>query len=88
MKIALIIAEAEELPPFLPKLVMNGVPSNFDNSSFDSGAQINPTGIPIIYAGFTIPSFTISITSINAVGAFPIATIPPSMSFFATLIET
>ena len=33
MKIALIIAEAEELPPFLPKLVMKGVPSNFDNSS-------------------------------------------------------
>ena len=28
LKIALIIAEAEELPPFLPKLVINGVPSN------------------------------------------------------------
>ena len=88
LKIALIIAEAEELPPFLPKLVINGVPFNFDNSSFDSGAQMNPTGIPMINAGFTIPSFTISITSINAVGAFPMATIPPSMSSFATLMET
>lgn len=59
LKIALIMADADELPPFLPRLVINGISSNFDNSSFDSAAQMNPTGIPIIRAGFTIPSFTI-----------------------------
>jgi len=59
LKIALIMAEADELPPFLPIFVINGTSSNFANSSFDSTAQINPTGIPIIRAGFTIPSFTI-----------------------------
>ncbi len=58
LKIALIMADADELPPFLPILVINGA-SNIDNSSFDSAAQMNPTGIPIISAGFTMPSFTI-----------------------------
>ena len=37
----------------------------FELFHLDSGAQINPTGIPMINAGFTIPSLTISITSIN-----------------------
>ena len=37
---ALIIADAEELPPFLPLLVINGVPSNLLSSSLDSAAQI------------------------------------------------
>ena len=59
LKIALIMADADELPPFLPMLVINGATSTFDNSSFDSAAQMNPTGIPIINAGFTMPSFTI-----------------------------
>ena len=47
------MAEADELPPFLPIFVINGVSSNFDNSSFDSAAQMNPTGIPTIKAGLT-----------------------------------
>ena len=59
LKIALIMADADELPPFLPIFVINGVSSNFDNSSLDSAAQMNPTGIPIINAGLTMPSFTI-----------------------------
>ena len=59
LKIALIVADTEELPPFLPILVMNGDSSTLDNSSFDSAAQMNPTGIPIISAGLTMPSFTI-----------------------------
>ncbi len=48
---------------------------------------MKPTGIPMINAGFTIPSFTILITSISAVGALPIATIPPSISDSADLID-
>ena len=59
LKIALIVADTEELPPFLPILVINGAPSNLDSSSFDSAAQMNPTGIPMIKAGFTMPSLTI-----------------------------
>ena len=49
--------ESTEIP-FI-ELVMNGDSSTLDNSSFDSAAQMNPTGIPIISAGLTMPSFTI-----------------------------
>src|SRR5512145_324359 len=82
---ALIIDEAAELPPFLPILVIN---STFvlDNSDFDSAAETKPTGIPITSNGFTIFSFIILITSYKAVGAFPITTIPPSISFDVYLI--
>ena len=52
MYIALIIADAQGLPPFRPTFVINGI-SVFDNSSFDSTADTNPTGIPITSAGFT-----------------------------------
>src|SRR3712207_9243664 len=53
---AFIIDETTALPPFLPMLVMNGTPSTFASSSFDSAAETNPTGIPTTRAGFVTPS--------------------------------
>ena len=84
---ALIIDDAVGLPPFLPIFVIN---STFvvENSDFDSAAETKPTGIPITSAGFTAFSFIILITSYNAVGAFPITTIPPSISLDEYLIAT
>ncbi len=58
LKSALTIAEAQALPPFLPRFVINGI-SELSNSSFDSGAETNPTGIPTRRAGFAIPSLII-----------------------------
>ena len=49
---------------------------------------MKPTGIPIIRAGFVIPSLTILRTSYKAVGAFPIATIPPFISEETRRIDT
>src|SRR6185295_12540556 len=84
---ALIIDEAAGLPPFLPIFVINST-LVFDNSSLDSEAETNPTGIPITSAGTATASFTILIISYRAVGAFPITTIPPSSSFDEYLIAT
>src|SRR4029453_9645337 len=84
---ALIIDEAAGLPPFLPIFVINATLA-FDSSSFDSEEETNPTGIPITSEGLTASSFTILITSYSAVGAFPITTIPPSISFDEYLIAT
>ena len=77
--IAFTIAEAAGLPPFLPMLEINGI-SIFLNSSLDSAAETNPTGIPTISAGFVTFSLTIFIISYKAVGALPMATIPPLIS--------
>ena len=48
-------AAAQELPPFLPTFVINGM-LELHNSSLDSAAAMKPTGIPIIRAGFVILS--------------------------------
>src|SRR5918911_3350598 len=80
--IALIIEDAAGLPPFLPMLVINGK-SIAASSSFDSAAETKPTGIPMIRAGFVIPCLTMLITSLRAVGALPIATMPRSISLAA-----
>ena len=84
---ALIIDEAAGLPPFLPIFVINST-SVFDSSNFDSAAETNPTGIPITSDGIASPSLIILITSHKAVGALPIATIPPSISFDEYLIAS
>src|SRR5918998_5809213 len=77
------IEETTGLPPFLPLLVMKGTSSILASSSFDSVADTKPTGMPTTSAGFVIPSLIMLMTSCRAVGALPIATIPPSMSLAA-----
>src|SRR5581483_6014969 len=52
--IAFIIEDAAGLPPFLPMFVMNGT-SALASSSFDSGAETKPTGIPTTSAGRVTP---------------------------------
>src|SRR5919108_4686241 len=84
---ALIIDDAVGLPPFLPIFVINST-LVFISSDFDSAAETNPTGIPITSAGFIVFSFIILITSYKAVGAFPITTMPLSISLEEYLIAT
>src|SRR5208283_1113103 len=75
---ACIMATATELPPFLPKTVIEGCLTTSHSAFFDSSACTKPTGTPITKAGRT-PSCSIRrITSRSAVGAFPTAITAPS----------
>jgi len=51
---ALTIDAAQELPPFLPTFVINGM-LELHNSSLDSAAAMKPTGIPIIVINANMP---------------------------------
>src|SRR5205085_7288780 len=86
---ALITAAQAELPPFLPLLVMYEMSFVFNilNASFDSEAETNPTGKPTTSLGVHIPLSISFMISRSAVGALPIATIPPSASLAATRID-
>src|SRR5262249_31674647 len=74
---AWIIAPATGLPPFRPRVTMNGV-LRLSTASFDVAAATKPTGTPRTSAGRASSSHARRTTSSSAVGAFPIATTAPS----------
>ena len=72
---AFTAAAAIALPPRRPSRVIKGTSWLFETkAAFDSAAPTNPTGKPIMIAGFGPPACKISSKRKRAVGALPMAT--------------
>src|SRR5208337_1018604 len=69
-----MIATATALPPFTPRVVMDGIES-FETASLDSAALTKPTGVAIMRAGLASFWLIISTMVRAAVGEFPMMTI-------------
>src|ERR1700688_85923 len=75
---ALTAAAAIALPPMRPRTTRYGTPcGSAASAALDSAAPTNPTGTPMMAAGWGAPPASISIRRNKAVGAFPIATTAP-----------
>src|SRR5208337_39670 len=77
MAMALITAAATAEPPLGPRAVMKGQSWRL-KASLDSAALTQPTGSPTTRAGAGAPAANSSRRRNRAVGALPMATIPPA----------